>query len=55
MVVAPDVVQFSELMPPRVMPAGLAVNELMVGKFGSVTVTVAVAVADPLVFVAVRV
>jgi hypothetical protein len=37
------------------MPVGFAVKELIEGRFGSVTVTIAVAVADPVVFVAVRV
>jgi hypothetical protein len=54
-VVAPDVVQLSVLMPPRVMLVGLAVNELIVGRLGSVTVNVSVAVAEPVVFVAVSV
>jgi hypothetical protein len=53
--VAPDVVQLSVLALPSEIPAGLAVNELIVGRFGLVTVTVAVAVTDPDVFVAVSV
>ena len=34
-VVAPDVVQLSALMPPRVMLVGFAVNELIVGRLGA--------------------
>jgi hypothetical protein len=52
-VVAPDVVQLSVLASPSEIPVGLAVNELIVGRFGLVTVTVTVAVTDPEVFVAV--
>lgn len=52
---APDVAQLSELMPPKVIPVGFAVKELMEGRFGSVTVTIVVAVADPAVLVAVSV
>jgi hypothetical protein len=52
-VVAPDVVQLSVLALPSEIPVGLAVNELIVGRFGLVTVTVTVAVTDPEVFVAV--
>jgi hypothetical protein len=55
MVVAPDVAQFSELIPPKTMPTGFAVKEPIEGRFGSVTVTIDVAVADPVVFVAVSV
>ena len=54
-VVAPAVAQFSVLTPPKVMPVGLAVNELIVGKLGGTTVTVATAVAVPVLFVAVSV
>jgi hypothetical protein len=54
-VVAPDVVQLSVLMPPSVMLVGIAVNELIVGRLGWVTVTTAVAVTVPEVFVAVSV
>jgi hypothetical protein len=54
-VVAPDVAQLSVLVPPWVMLFGLAVNELIVGRLGWVKVTVTVAVAEPVVFVAVRV
>jgi hypothetical protein len=53
--VAPDVVQLSVLALPSAIPVGLAVNELIVGRFGWVTVTVTVAVTDPEVFVAVSV
>ena len=54
-VVAFDVAQLRVLMPPRLMPVGLALNELIVGRLGSVTVTVTRAVAVPVLFVAVRV
>jgi hypothetical protein len=54
-VVAPDVVQLSVLIPPSEILVGLAVNELMVGRVGGVTVTTNVAVAEPVVFVAVKV
>jgi len=54
-VVAPDVVQLSVLIPPRVMLVGLAVNELIVGSVGCVTVTVTIAVTDPVVLLAVSV
>jgi hypothetical protein len=54
-VVAPDVVQLSVLIPPSVMLVGLAVNELIVGKLGWVTVTVTIDVAVPVVFVAVSI
>jgi hypothetical protein len=55
MLVAPDVAQLSVLIPPSVMLFGLAVNELMEGRLSWVTVTVTAAVAEPVVFVAVRV
>jgi hypothetical protein len=45
----------SVLIPPSVMLVGLAVNELIVGRLGWVTVTVTVDVAVPVVFVAVSV
>ena len=54
-VVAPELVQLSVLMPPNVMLVGLAVNELMVGSVGCVTVTISVVVTEPVVFVAVSV
>ncbi len=54
-VVAPEVVQLSVLIPPSVMLVGLAVNELIVGSVGCVTVTTSVAVTEPVVFVAVKV
>lgn len=54
-VVAPEVVQLSVLIPPKVMLVGFAVNELIAGRFGWVTVTVTVAVTEPVVFVAVSV
>lgn len=53
--VAPDVDQFSALALPGAMLEGLAVNELIEGKLGDVTVTVAVAVDEPAPFVAVSV
>lgn len=34
MVAAPEVVQLSVLIAPREIPVGLAVNELMAGRFG---------------------
>jgi hypothetical protein len=55
MVVAPEVAQLSVLAPPGAMVEGLAVNELMEGTAAPVTVTVAVAVAEPAAFVAVSV
>jgi hypothetical protein len=54
-VVAPEVVQLSVLIPPSVMLVGLAVNELIVGSVGWVTVTTSAAVTEPVVLVAVRV
>jgi hypothetical protein len=51
--VAPVVAQPSVELPPAPMVAGLAVNELMMGRF--TTLTVAVAVTDPPEFVAVNV
>jgi len=54
-VVAPVVVQLNVLEPPEVMVAGLAVKLLMDGRFGSLTVTVVVAVVVPVVLVAVSV
>jgi hypothetical protein len=55
MVAAPVVVQLKVLIPPNAMLAGLAVNEPIAGRFGWVTVTVVVAVADPVLLVAVSV
>jgi hypothetical protein len=55
MLVAPDVTQLNPLLEPELMLVGLAVNELMVGFDGVVTVTVAVAVVEPDEFVAVSV
>jgi hypothetical protein len=54
-VVAPEVVQLSVLIPPNEMLVGFAVKELIAGNVGSVTVTTCVAVAAPVVFVAVKV
>ena len=53
--VAPVVSQLSVLLAPKVILVGLAANELMVGLLGVVTVTVSVAVVEPVAFVAVRV
>jgi hypothetical protein len=54
--VAPVVAQVSVLLEPEVMPAGLAVNELIVGLLPAVlTVTVSVDVAAPAALVAVSV
>jgi hypothetical protein len=57
MLVAPLVAQFSMLLEPELMLVGLAVKELMVGLLGAlgVRVTVAVAVVEPEVLVAVSV
>lgn len=55
MFAAPAVVQLRVLIAPSAMLAGLAVNAVMVGRFGGTTVTVAIAVADPVLFVAVSV
>ena len=55
MLVAPLADQFSVLLEPDVILAGLAVKELMVGLFAVLTVTVCVAVAEPLALVAVSV
>jgi len=54
-VAAPDVVQLSVLIAPKAMPVGLAVKEVIVGRFGWVTVTLTSAVTDPVLFVAVSV
>jgi|SRR5271168_21513 len=54
-VVAPLVAQFSMLLEPGVMLAGLAVKELIVGLLTEVTVTVTVDVLDPDALVAVSV
>jgi hypothetical protein len=51
--VAPVVTQLSVLLEPELMLVGLAVNELIVGLLTTVTVTVAV--VEPMAFVAVRV
>ncbi len=53
--VAPVVDQFSVLLAPEVMLAGLAANELMTGLIAEPTVTVSVASVEPLALVAVRV
>jgi hypothetical protein len=56
MLVAPLVLQLSELLPPALMLVGFAVNELIVGfAFTAVTVTVAVLVTEPALLVAVSV
>ena len=56
-VVAPVVVQLSVLLEPDLILVGLAVKELMVGfePVAAVTVTVAVAVAEPEALVAMSV
>jgi hypothetical protein len=54
--VAPLVAQLSRLLEPEVILVGLAVKELMVGlPPAAVTVTVTVAVAEPVELVAVSV
>ena len=53
--VAPVVAQFSMLLEPGLMVAGLAVKKLIVGAPAALTVTVAVMVAEPEALVAVRV
>ena len=55
MVVAPDVDQLSVLLELALMVVGFAVKELIVGLVGTVTVTFAVAVVDPVALVAVSV
>jgi hypothetical protein len=52
---APEVAQFSELLEPELMLAGLAVKELIVGLPAPLTVTVTVDMAEPAALVAVRV
>ena len=54
-VVAPVVVQASVLLEPELIFVGLAVKELMTGLLGGFTVTVTVAVAEPVALVALRV
>jgi hypothetical protein len=51
--VAPVVAQPSVVVPPAPMVVGLAVKELMMGRF--TTLTVALAVTDPPALVAVKV
>jgi hypothetical protein len=53
--VAPEVDQLKVLLAPGVMLAGLAVNELITGMLAVARVTVAEAVTEPAVLVAVRV
>lgn len=53
--VAPLVDQFSVLLEPELMLAGLAVNELIVGMLELFTVTVCAEVTEPVVSVAVSV
>jgi hypothetical protein len=55
MLAAPLVAQLSVLLEPEAMLVGSAVNELIVGLFAALTVTVAVAVAEPAALVAVSV
>jgi type III secretory pathway component EscT len=47
MLVAPVVAQFSMLLEPELMFAGLAVNELIVGLLVAFTVIVTLEVAEP--------
>jgi hypothetical protein len=54
-VAAPEVAQLSMLIAPKAMPVGLAVKEMIVGRFGAVTVTLTNAITDPVLFVAVSV
>lgn len=53
-VFAPEVDQLSRLLKPELMLVGLAAKELMTGKAGACTVTLAVAVTEPAALVAVR-
>jgi flagellar biosynthesis protein FliR len=53
--VAPAVVQFSELLEPEVILLGLALKELITGLLAAFTVTVSTAVVEPAALVAVRV
>lgn len=53
MLAAPEVTQLSVLFAPELTVAGLAVNELMVGAVGALTVTSVVAVTEPAALVAV--
>jgi hypothetical protein len=53
--VAPRVDQLSVLLEPELIVAGLVANELIVGKFPGVTVTVCVEVTEPAASVAVSV
>jgi len=55
MVVAPDVAQLSVLLEPEWMLVGLALNELIVGELGVLTVTVTFKVTEPTALVAVSV
>jgi hypothetical protein len=55
MLEAPLADQFNVLLEPKVMLAGLAVKELMVGLLAALTVTVCVEVVEPLALVAVSV
>ncbi|MGA3011048.1 MAG: hypothetical protein ABSD72_12385 [Terracidiphilus sp.] len=53
--VAPLVDQLSVLLEPELMLSGSAANELIVGLFSALTVTVCVEVTEPEAFVAVSV
>jgi hypothetical protein len=53
--VAPVVAQLRVLLEPEVILVGLAVKELMVGLLGALTVTLSVAVVEPVALVAVSV
>jgi hypothetical protein len=55
MLVAPAVAQLNVLLPPELIVAGFAVNELIVGLLGAFTVTVNFEVVEPAALVAVSV
>ncbi|MGB7281757.1 MAG: hypothetical protein WBE13_05795 [Candidatus Acidiferrum sp.] len=55
MLVAPLVTQLNVLLAPGAMLVGLAVNEVIVGSETGITVSVRVLVAEPALFVAVKV
>ena len=53
MLAAPEVTQLRVLLAPELTVVGLAVNEVIDGTVGALTVTADVAVTDPAAFVAV--
>jgi type III secretory pathway component EscT len=55
MLVAPVVTQLNVLLAPGAMLVGLAVKEVIVGTETGISVSVRVLVADPALFVAVKV